>query len=60
MQPVEVMIDDLGRQIAQKSIECAEWRARALTAEAAVAQIKQEMEEAEADEPTLTVVEDEE
>lgn len=44
MNPIEVMVDDLGRQIAQKAIECAEWRARALIAEAAIEEIRQASE----------------
>jgi hypothetical protein len=36
MEPIQVMIEDLGRQIAQKAVEAAEWKARAIIAEAAL------------------------
>ena len=53
-----MMVEDLGRQVAQKSIESAEWKARALSAEAALASIKAEAEAEE--EGGLKVVKDEE
>lgn len=34
MEPIQIMIDDLGRQVGQKAIESADWKARALVAEA--------------------------
>ena len=37
MEPIQIMVDDLGRQVAQKAIESAEWKARALVAEQALA-----------------------
>lgn len=47
-EPIEIMLDDLGRQIAQKALEAAEWKTRALVAEATIEQLKRaEAEEAE-------------
>lgn len=45
MEPIQIMVEDLGRQVAQKAVEQAEWKARALVAEAALAAITAEMEE---------------
>lgn len=42
MDPVEVMLDDLARQVAQKAVEAAQWKARAVSAEAALAEATQE------------------
>ena len=56
MDPVEVMLEDLARQVAQKSVEVAQWKARALLAEAALNEIKEE--ETDEEGPTLSVVED--
>ena len=53
MEPIQVMIEDLGRQVAQKSIEASEWKARALTAEAALRELADEGDD-EAD--GLTVI----
>ena len=50
MNPLEVVIDDLARQVAQKAVESAEWRARALLAEEALAEaMEEEMEKDRAD-----------
>ena len=62
----ELMIDDLGRQVAEKAIGEASWKARALIAESNLAEIQQVMaaeaaeKEASEDEdaPVLSVVED--
>lgn len=42
MEPVNIMIDDLARQVAQKAIESAEWKARALSAEAALKEVTED------------------
>lgn len=61
MEPIEIMLDDLGRQIAQKSLELAEWKARALTAENALAEIQKAAQEEDQDEePGLSVVKEDE
>ena len=44
MEPVQIMVDDLARQIAQKAIEAAEWKARALSAEAALEEMTKDEE----------------
>lgn len=49
MDPVEIVIDDLARQVAEKSIESASWKARAVTAEAALEELR-ETEDDETDE----------
>jgi len=56
MEPIEIMLDDLGRQIAQKSIELAEWKARAITAEGTISKIAEA--EAQEEAPELSVVPD--
>lgn len=40
MEPMEVMIDDLARQVAEKAIESASWRARAVIAETALEELR--------------------
>lgn len=61
MEPIEIMLDDLGRQIAQKSLELAEWKARALTAENTLAEIQKAAQEEDQDEePGLSVVKEDE
>ncbi len=57
MEPIQVMIEDLGRQVAQKAIESAEWKARAVVAEATLAEIT---EATEGDDIVLSLVPDEE
>lgn len=44
MDPIEHVIDDLGRRVAQSAIEASEWRARALVAEEALAEIRADLE----------------
>ena len=56
IDPIQLMIEDLGRQVAEKSIQAAEWKARALIAEHTLAAIKA-AEENETDEPLDNVVE---
>lgn len=61
MEPIEIMLDDLGRQIAQKSLALAEWKARALTAENTLAEIQKAAQEEDQDEePGLSVVKEDE
>lgn len=55
MEPIQVMIEDLGRQVAQKSIEAAEWKARALAAESALQELAAE-EAANEESEGLTVI----
>ena len=61
MEPIQLMIEDLGRQVAQKAVETSEWKARALIAEHALEQIQAAEEaeetETETDEPLDNVVE---
>ena len=62
---IGILVDDLGRQVAQKSIELAEWKARAITAEARLreieASLQDDVDEAEGDEAqVLELIKDEE
>ena len=59
IDPIQLMIEDLGRQVAEKSIQAAEWKTRALIAEHTLATIKAEAEDEddETDEPLDNVVE---
>ena len=62
---IGILIDDLGRQVAQKSIEAAEWKARAITAEAALrkieASLSDDVDEGEGEEAqVLELIKDEE
>lgn len=41
VEPIQLMIEDLGRQVAQKAIESAEWKARALVAEHTLAVLEE-------------------
>ena len=41
MDPVDIMIDDLARQVAQKAFESASWKARAIAAETALAKVSE-------------------
>ena len=52
------MIEDLGMQIAEAAIGKSEWRARAIVAEAALAEIKGQQDEEEGEGPTLAAVPD--
>ena len=36
---IQIMVADLGQQVAEKALHVAEWKARALVAEAALAEI---------------------
>jgi hypothetical protein len=55
------MIEDLGRQVAQKAIEAAEWKARAIIAEATIEQIKAEQPDDEGDvAPVVSLVSNDE
>lgn len=47
MDSIELVIDDLARQVAQKALEAAQWKAHAISAEAALAQLKEDAEEDE-------------
>lgn len=40
MNPVDVLVDDLARQVAQKAVEAAEWKTRAVIAEAKLAELQ--------------------
>ena len=42
VDPIQMMIADLGQQVAQKAIEVAEWKTRALLAEHSLEEIAQE------------------
>ena len=60
IDPIQLMIEDLGRQVAQKAVESSEWKARAIIAEHTLAAIKAEAENEDEDEaPGLSLVEDE-
>ena len=58
IDPIQLMIEDLGRQVAEKSIQAAEWKTRAIIAEHTLATIKA-AEENEDEAPGLSLVEDE-
>ena len=45
----DLMLDDLARRVAQTSVEAAQWRARAIAAEAALAEIQKASEESGAE-----------
>jgi hypothetical protein len=42
MDPIQMMVSDLGQQVAEKAIGLAEWKTRALLAEHALAEIEKE------------------
>jgi hypothetical protein len=56
IDPIQVMIEDLGRQVAQKAVEVAEWKTRAVIAEHTLATIKAAEENEDADEAPDNVV----
>ena len=51
-----MMVTDLGQQVAQKAIEVAEWKTRALLAEHSLAEIKAEEDGAEDEEGEVAPV----
>lgn len=59
MDPIEILVDDLGRQVAQKAIELADWRARAIVAERRLQELA-ELAEAGDDADVLELVKNEE
>jgi hypothetical protein len=58
MEPIQLMIENLGRDVARVTIKSAEWEARALVAEAALAEIAAAEEATEDEAPTLAAVPD--
>lgn len=56
MTGIEIVIDDLGSQVAAKAVELASWKARAILAEDALRKIAEEAEAEEAE--GLQLVED--
>jgi len=40
MEPVDIMLDDLARQVAHKAVESARWKARAIAAEETIAKLR--------------------
>jgi hypothetical protein len=52
------MLEDLGRQIAEGVLKTSEWRARAIVAEHALAEIAAAEQEDEDEAPTLAAVPD--
>ncbi len=54
INPTDLMIEDLAGRVARLSIEAASWRARAIKAEALLAEIAKadEDDEGQVDEPT--------
>jgi hypothetical protein len=58
VEPIQIMIDDLGRQVAQKAVEVAEWKARALVAEGTLATIRAEAEDEDETGAVLELVTD--
>ena len=47
VDPIQMMVTDLGNQVAEKAIAVAEWKTRALLAEHSLAEIKAEEDGAE-------------
>ncbi len=50
MDPIQMMVTDLGNQVAEKAIAVAEWKTRALLAEHSLAEIAEKEDGAEDEE----------
>lgn len=50
MDPMQMMVADLGQQVAEKAVQVAEWKTRALLAEHSLNEIKAAEEENGAEE----------
>jgi hypothetical protein len=58
MEPIQLMLEDLGRQIAEGVLKTSEWRARAIVAEHALSEIAAAGRQEDEDAPTLAAVPD--